>query len=350
MEQGYTLGRRPVLDGVRGLSVLLVVLGHSLGSDAGGPATAGVTTFFVLSGFLITRLLVEEQRSTGSIDLRRFYARRAWRLYPALLVLLSFCGFLAWTGAMAWAPIVVAATYTTDLAPIVGIGTGLLGHTWSLALEEQFYLLWPPLLLHVLRRRAALIAVALVAGGSALLRTLLVHDHASALVHGFRPDTRVDAILVGCLLALSMERLMWRRWLPRAAAVAAVGYAGLCTVTTWRGASVAILAMATMSALVVAWAASTPGGWSAAVLRHPFLRWTGRISYGMYLWQTPVVASARELSPTPRLLVALVGSYVLAAISWYAVERPILRLTRKPSLKTAGEVDTPSLAGAYDTH
>lgn len=342
MEQGYTLGRRPVLDGVRGLSVLLVVLGHSLGNDAGGPATAGVTTFFVLSGFLITRLLAEEQRSTGSIDLRRFYARRAWRLYPALLVLLGFCAFLAWTGAIGWVPIIVAATYTTDLAPIFGIGTGLLGHTWSLALEEQFYLFWPLALPHLLRRRPVLVAVACVAVGSALLRTLLVHDHASALVHGFRPDTRMDAILIGCVLALSMERLVWRRWLPRAAAAAAIGYAGLCTVTSWRGASAAILAMAVLSALVVAWAAGTPVGWSAWLLSSPLLRWTGRISYGMYLWQSLVVVAAHGLAPGPRLVVALGASYALAAASWYAVERPLLRRRSRTTATATNQAPTPS--------
>ncbi|MCZ0211417.1 acyltransferase, partial [Streptomyces sp. UMAF16] len=145
------------LDGLRGVAVLMVLVYH-LGLAPGG--FLGVDVFFVLSGFLITSMLVEEWQRRDSISLRRFYARRALRLLPAFLVLLVIC----LVEAIAIAPteekparlkaIGVAACYLSNYPPLLpATDMSLLGHTWSLSLEEQFYLLWPLCLFFMLRTR-----------------------------------------------------------------------------------------------------------------------------------------------------------------------------------------------------
>ena len=151
-EDGFTLGRRPALDGLRGIAVLLVIIGHQTRSVTGA-AWAGVTIFFVLSGFLITRLLLEEHRETGRIDRTAFYTRRARRLLPALALLLLYFAMAALTGKYPWQPIAFAVTFTANLAATFGVILGGLGHTWSLALEEQFYALWPFALIPLARHR-----------------------------------------------------------------------------------------------------------------------------------------------------------------------------------------------------
>src|SRR4051812_44258785 len=139
--------RLATLDGLRAFAVILVIATHSIADlPIGG---VGVLLFFVLSGYLITTLLIRERDATGRIALRLFYLRRAIRLYPALIVMLVVTVALGASVGSA----LMAATYTTNLFNSLGIGNSPYGHTWSLAIEEQFYLLWPFLLPMVLRRR-----------------------------------------------------------------------------------------------------------------------------------------------------------------------------------------------------
>jgi peptidoglycan/LPS O-acetylase OafA/YrhL len=329
MGEDYTLGHRPALDGIRGVAVLLVIVGHALGPTSSDPATAGVTIFFVLSGFLITQLLLEERQSTGRVRLGRFYVRRARRLLPALWLLLAPTVALAAAGKVSWQPVVLAATYTTDLAPALGMHAGPLVHLWSLSLEEQFYGLWPLLLVPVIRSRwRGCLAVAGAIVASTVLRHVLVHDQASAIAHGFRPDTRADAILLGCLLALTSR--VWCRWayLPLAAALSTAVFVVAVTRHGWPGSADMIIVLALSSAVVVAWAATTSGGPAAKALAIRPLRFTGRISYAMYLWQTPVVVAMLDVPPLKRLALVLVATYAIAATSWYLVERPFLHRRR----------------------
>src|SRR4051794_30070266 len=172
MRQGQRLGYLPALDGVRGIAIALVVSFHAFGWPRSG--TLGVDLFFVLSGFLITTLLLEEHRRSGRIRIRAFYARRAWRLLPALIALLVPFLLLAgaallFRGAVPSSLLLgigAALTYTSNLVVASDISAvpAALVHLWSLAAEGQFYVVWPLMVLVVLRR-----------GGFRLLgRTLVV--------------------------------------------------------------------------------------------------------------------------------------------------------------------------------
>ncbi len=149
------LGYRPALDGVRGLAIALVVPLHAFGWPHDG--AVGVDLFFVLSGFLITTILLEERAETGRISFTSFYRRRAARLVPALVVMLALYTIVT-RGAHPWS-IFFGATYTTNIAQVLDPDNGpfALSHLWSLAQEEQFYLLWPPLLLLIVRAKPALL-------------------------------------------------------------------------------------------------------------------------------------------------------------------------------------------------
>src|SRR5262249_53898603 len=148
------LGHRPALDGIRGVAVIAVLAGHS-GWLSGG--FLGVDAFFALSGFLITRLLTDEDDATGSIALSLFYARRWPRLLPALLVLVVVCTTILLTtvptefGPLALQEASAVVFYIANWAWVFGLPLGIYGHTWSLGIEEQFYLLWPLGLLALLR-------------------------------------------------------------------------------------------------------------------------------------------------------------------------------------------------------
>ena len=354
MDPVAPLGYRRGLDGLRGVAIL-AVLGLHTRHATGWPLLPGgglgVDVFFVLSGFLITSLLLEEHAGSGSVSLKRFYIRRALRLFPALVLLLAA---LALGASAMLAPeeaahtlraIPIAFLYLSDLAIAFGpVDLGALTHTWSLAVEEQFYLLWPPLLCAALRaglpRPVIATGTALLAGALALVRALLWDGPASVPRLYFSIDTRADALLIGCLAAMLAS---WRL-LPRTPATEAL-------LLRWGRISAAVLA-----ALVLAVPFSTPalylGGFTlaalaaavvilgllagsqgagAALLEQGWLVAVGRISYGLYLWHYPVFKAARQLAaPTPvRLLVAFAATFAVAGLSFALVERPFLRLKRR---------------------
>lgn len=281
-------------DGARGVAILLVFLGHLPGGvyphdrpwgrdvwaiALRGATLVGLQLFFVLSGFLITSVLLREQNTSGGfcvdgIDLGRFYSHRARRLLPALLavcVVFTVWTLLTSTGAARslrlW-ELLPTLTYTWDL-PALHPRTAFLSHAWSVAVEEQFYLLWPFALIVGMRIAGRRGAMALAAVGIVVvvLARHLGGFSAVAVDHGLR----WDALLAGCLLAL------WGRHLP--VAVGAVGWVVLAVFTvlpvdtryayetTWLAASLAIIG-------------SLGSGW----LRHPVLTYFGRVSYGLYLW------------------------------------------------------------------
>jgi peptidoglycan/LPS O-acetylase OafA/YrhL len=151
------LGHVPALDGIRGLAIALVVSMHAFGFPAGG--FIGVDLFFVLSGFLITTLLLEEVEATGRISLRDFYERRVRRLLPALLVLLIVYSVVEAARGRSVLPAVAGLFYFSNFSNFLHLTawrTNALDHLWSLAEEEQFYLVWPPILILLVRWRRLL--------------------------------------------------------------------------------------------------------------------------------------------------------------------------------------------------
>ena len=336
------LGYQPSLDGLRGVAVLAVLTYHS-GLIRGG--FLGVDMFFTLSGFLITRLLLQERAATGAINLRSFYVRRALRLLPALVVflLLWTCFLLVTIPPEYWSIVgsYVAAVlfYVANWAGIHGLPMGIFGHTWSLAIEEQFYLAWP-LVVAVLvgrLRRPRLIAclLALVAVVSLAWRLHLALGGATERRIYWATDAHADGLLIGAALAFllaSRHRLM--RAGPVAsgmALVALVGLLGLLVAVPFNpsyayGVS-ALVALAT-SALILE--VGRPGSRVARLLEARWLVWAGRISYALYLWHFPIFSQFGVLNlpghlPSPRPgLLAWSVTFAAALASYFFVERPAL--------------------------
>jgi peptidoglycan/LPS O-acetylase OafA/YrhL len=360
----------PALDGIRGLAVVAVLLFHA-GHLRGG--WLGVDLFFVLSGYLITSLLLVEHREAGRIDLVAFWGRRARRLLPALVVVLVAVAIYA---RLELAPVDLGRVRADGLATLAFVANwhdvaaghsywartlapSLLGHTWSLAVEEQLYLLWPlALSLLLARGRAgrsrsgrrspeAVARVALVvAVASGALAVALHLSGASDERIYLGTDTRAVAVALGAFVA------GWRRRRggigPRAAATlelagtaAALGLGalwvwldGLWTLTYQGG----LLAASVLGAVVVAAAADPRSRGLAVPLSLPPLRYLGRISYGLYLWHWPVYAALDErrtgLDDPALLAVRLAASVALAAASFHLLERPIRE--RRPAGRWSG--------------
>ena len=317
---------RPELDGIRGLAILLVLAQHINLPRSALAGMVGVNLFFVLSGYLITSLLIKEQDATGRIDLRRFYERRVRRLIPALLAVLVATGALmAVMGRFGdyLGPAAVSFFYVSDIAKAIGYDLGYVGHTWSLAMEEQFYLLWPALLIFTPRRFLAPIAI----GGillAVVLQLALVPDN--VLAH-FRPDVRADAILWGCLIALVPVAVP--RW---AAAASGIGLVVVSFTFLWP-AGIALSSI--LSALLIAGASQLAPVLSA----RPLVR-VGQISYGMYLWHAiPVGLLERQTLAGNVLAMAavVVTTIVLALASERWIERPFRRPRQAPVSGFASE-------------
>ncbi len=344
------------MDGLRAVAAGAVIACH-LRPDLLPGGSVGVDVFFAISGFVITTLLVTEFERTGRIRLRRFYTRRFLRLAPALMVLCGLVAFLALATPLRafegqWMAALLAATYVANIVRASQSGPydntmGALPHTWSLAVEEQFYLAWPIALRALLGRLTSRSVVAVV-GVSCLVPTavrLLIWDDDAAhrIYNGF--DTRADQLLVGCLLALVLWHLRdddavlarVRTWAGRLAWIAAVALglvAWRLRITGWVDGwtpawyTVGFLAVAVVTATVLATLVLQPRHPLSRLLALPPLAWVGqRLSYGLYLWHYPILAYVGTLHLVPQVEVMLVvgGAFVMAGLSYRFVERPLLR-------------------------
>ena len=325
----WRLGHRPALDGLRGIAILLVLGAHFDSGQLESGGVAGVKVFFTLSGFLITTLLLEEWSDYGHVRLRRFYARRALRLGPALLVvltavpLLDLAGFPVNTtpGMVAASLFYVSNWYLLFTAEDGGYFWGALGHTWSLSIEEQFYIVWPLLLIAAARWRGPR-GVLVTASSGALLS---VATWVATGRHLLATDTSAWCLLVGCALAAWMHgrREAAPSWALTLPVVALVPLAAIPAFGP--GAGHIVIPLVTAVALWVA--GQRPVAW----LEVRWLRWFGRRSYGLYLWHWPVAYAFEGLTaPRPvAVLLGLVLSIVLTEISWRVVEQPGLRVKKR---------------------
>lgn len=365
---GPHLSYLPALDGLRAIAVIGVLVFHGGVSWLPG-GFLGVDAFFVLSGFLITSLLVREWESAGKIALGAFWARRARRLLPALfaLVLVVVCvaPFAMPRGTYPglrgdaistllyvanWHFVFTGATYFAQTGP-----QSPLTHTWSLAIEEQFYLVWPIVALVVLTRAKRLrpLLWVCIAGAvsSCVEMALLSHVGASVTRLYYGTDTRAQSLLVGAALAVILAMVAQRRgaptglqaaWQPVSrparVAVAALGLAGLAgAATMWAttsGTSAFLyeggfLLVALAAAAVIAAAVCLPAGALARTLGLLPLRQLGRISYGVYLWHYPlflwVDAQRTHLGGAALFGLRCLLTVVLAWSSFVVLERPIRR-------------------------
>lgn len=346
----------PGIDGLRALAVLAVIIYHVNYNWAPG-GLLGVGIFFVLSGYLITDLLIAQWSRHGRLDMKDFWLRRARRLLPALLLLLAVVSVsvalfvpeqMGRLRGDVWAAIFYVSNWWlvfSEVSYFEKFGPpSPLGHLWSLAVEEQFYLIWPLLVafgLSMLRRRGPLVmlTLALAAGSAILMAALYVPGEDPSRIY-YGTDTRVFALLIGAALAMV--------WPSRKLTATLSGKARL-TLDLVGGASLAILLLSIwktnqyddflyQGGLVLLSVASAV---LVAVLAHPAsvlarwmgckpLRWLGVRSYGIYLWHYPVIVLTSPTvvedggwSAVLRALLQLTVCIVLAALSWKYVEEPI---------------------------
>jgi peptidoglycan/LPS O-acetylase OafA/YrhL len=335
---GSRLGYRPALDGIRGVAVLLVMIGHVFPTLIAAGAV-GVLIFFTLSGFLITTLLIEERETSGRMDLTAFYKRRALRLLPALLTMLTVLLVMqAMFGSQAGygRPALFATFYLANWAIIDGVDFHHVNHTWSLSIEEHFYLFWPLTLVLVGRAwnaRKLLWLALFVAAASWAWRVWLWSSDASLPRVMYGTDARLDALLIGCALAIVGWQGIRRVPIP----VILAAFAGIVSLMLVRTNAFhfAIGYTAVSVATVVLIAAVLTGQRMSSVLSGRPIVATGRISYGLYLWHLPVYGAVFKFGtqlPHALQMVAAVGlSFAAAALSYRFVEQPFLRLKRRKS-------------------
>ena len=354
--------RMPALDGLRGLAIIIVLFNH-LGEQ--GPrifwrftegGIVGVDVFFVLSGFLITSLLVAEWDHTGSIALGRFYMRRALRLLPALFVMIGILAILAHTSLVPFhyrAPTLAgmpyALFYATDLRWLLPgampLHAGFMDPMWSLSIEEQFYLLWPGILLLILMfvpkaRSSRALQLTLVAAAFIELHRAIIFVHGGAMWDRLyaSPDTHTDGLLIGCALAFIVQRRS-----PSRRALAVAGVAGLAVILVFAlflgpdsGPQPQLymqydgFGLVAVASALLLWSLidrASPRFIQAPMESRP-MRFVGRISYALYLWNYAIFIMLRlpGVPALPAAIIRLVTVFTVATASYYLVERYFLRI------------------------
>ncbi len=327
--------RIPGLDGLRAVSILLVIYSHVIQNyhwikevpflwrlTAG---STGVSVFFVISGYLITTLLLREQARSGQISLRGFYMRRFFRIIPAYL---AYVAAVALLGHWGWVKVTgpdfaKALLYVTNYTQVSWVFI----HTWSLSVEEQFYLVWPLIVLVCKRRTLALVLA------SALLVSVLAR--LGNKVYGVWPlnadyafEGRVDQLAFGCLCALMQQQAsavhqqrLARSGLPISATLLAVAIAlpdGLIRTVFFNS----LIGLAT--AVLIHACSRQPDLWLTRLLENATLRGLGLISYSLYLWQQ--IWLAPELKASVPLPMALAGALLCAILSYLTIEKMGLQL------------------------
>jgi peptidoglycan/LPS O-acetylase OafA/YrhL len=338
------MNKIPQLDAVRGLAVLLVLLHNTDRYPSlhlqwiSGNGWMGVDLFFVLSGFLITGILVDTRKSEGYFW--NFYARRCLRIWPlyysVLLFMFVIVPFLRPSEAHAvfearsapwWAYPVFLQNF---LVPIPSMATGPLGVTWSLAVEEQFYLVWPLVVRFCNEGQLRKIAIAVICFSPAVRFYLSLH-HVDVYSNTF---CRLDGLMAGALLALVLRldsflpskfvTLAWSTFLVSAPlALMFEAYGARWIVFSWTAvASISFVYLALFSTQ----------RWLQALLTSRFLVYTGTISYGIYLLQKIPLDGAKTFHLDNHQFLALpvttAAAYAMAALSWNLLEKPFLKLKR----------------------
>jgi peptidoglycan/LPS O-acetylase OafA/YrhL len=356
-------GYIPTLDGWRAIAILGVMAshaGHSYSAALGRESifdrfalgTHGVNLFFAISGLLITSRLLEEWDSSGSVSLKRFYVRRAFRILPPALLYLSCVALL---GALGLLPVVreelaaAAFFFRNYLPPILGAhGAGFFtSHYWSLGVEEHFYLFWPALLLFAGRKR-----VLPVATGIAVLIAVWRHVEAwreIMLYNAIQPtyfarsDTRIDSIMWGVVAALAIARPEVRAVVERyLSTMVFLAVVALYLVITYRYGTRPTFWEASIVPVLIVGTVLRPRSVLGRVLEHPVMRWIGRLSYSLYLWEFFFVyypGVPTTLGIWQKFPVNLIAAVACATASYYLVERPLIRVGHRlaPAVPIARE-------------
>jgi peptidoglycan/LPS O-acetylase OafA/YrhL len=315
------------IDGLRALSVLMVFGTHAKTPFMSG-GMIGVEVFFVISGFVITRSLIAEYQSTGRVDIPAFYARRALRLWPALIAMVVPFSLIFAMHSDEWLPaLFYFSNFTLPEYPRVFL------HTWSLALEEQFYLLWPLAFVLLVGRcpLAMLVAISTLAtlwAGYAYLTDPYFNDLE------FRPDLRMSPLFIGCALAFTSET-----WLRRLGFLWPFALVALIWMLAFKPTHLTMLPpIPEAAAVLIAKVATDQQGRLTRLLEWAPLAGLGVISYAVYLWHLPVL---RYLGWSFGAWGCLILAIALAWASWILIERPMRRnRTRLISFMNRGRLQT----------
>jgi len=332
----------PVLDGLRAVSVFTVMVYHF--GFARVPGDLGVSTFFVLSGFLITWLLLKEDRETGRVSLTGFYTRRVLRIFPAYYAFLALSFVIDHLRHHPWSPALrnSAIFYVVNyFNAIHGDHHTSVAHAWSLAIEEQFYVLWPLAFL-LLRRQGGRVTVRVLVW---MIATVAIWRSVAFLLIGTSPtyvynafETRFDNLAIGCLLALLLERGYLERalnatarlsWLPLLTIGLLVISRMLMPASYHYSAGFTVDAALIAVLIVQILQHHHQRLWSWLEL--PTVRYLGTISYPLYLYHPWGLGAARQLHGLPVGVQFIAGCLICVAVasgSYFIVERPFLRLKR----------------------
>lgn len=322
--------RIPSLDGLRAISITLVVIGHLVKWNhipdelIGHYGALGVFVFFVLSGYLITNLLLREYERSSTISLRTFYVRRAFRIFPAAFVFLIVVTVFYWR-EMTWYHVAAAVFYVANMDPA---RPWIFGHLWSLSIEEQFYLLWPFAFKKWYRYKTAIAASVMVA--TPLFYTALYALKLRNVLLASLP-AYASQLAVGCLLAILAPRLPKIRGYFALMMLAAIFLIPTFPATSPMRTLISLFILGPVLHFSVA-------GVVLHVTQVPYrflncapVAWLGRVSYSLYLWQELFCSN-----PTLHLgfLLAL-PALACASLSYYIVEQPMLRLRDKIACSSA---------------
>lgn len=349
-KSSFSLGHRPELDGFRGISILLVLVHHFYYPMLSG-GFLGVDMFFVLSGFLITSLLLEEWQKFDTISLKNFYIRRLFRLMPALIFIITLLGIYALlfldgksaekTFLGIWLTFSYVSNWFYAFDP--SSANNPLGVTWSLAIEEQFYLIFPLILLLVLRLkfsfRQIIAALIVLIIGIALHRKNIADNYGFTARLYYASDTRADALLIGCLVAFlfSWKIDIFKKFASffRIAAalslvfiIVSVSLLEWCDIFLYDSGGYTFIAIA-VGFLIISLTAYKPKR-TVNILSCAPLVWIGRVSYGLYLWHWAIrwylYGDAYLPASSLQLLLAIVLSFAFTILSYFCVEKPFLKL------------------------
>ncbi|MEH1863707.1 MAG: acyltransferase [Nostoc sp.] len=338
-------------DGLRAIAIFLVLLDHAkntiqsksdiwnLGSIFIANSSLGVRLFFVLSGYLITIILLKETNESGTIDLKRFYVRRAIRLFPSLYCFIAVFFVLNLIAHLniSIEQFIAAATFTWNyLGPFHNgsfVGTWFLGHLWTLSLEEQFYLLWPPLLLFLGINKSRKLSLFLILS-MPIIRVASyfffpsIKGYLNMMLH-----TSIDSIMVGCLMAIltkfptSTQRiyklkgfsiailLIWPLFITPILAHLIRGYL----------ISIGLTIDAIILGILIAWLHANPLSYANKLLSIPVLVYIGKISYSLYIWQQ-LFFTNQNTTISGIFPYNLGFSFLAGLVSYYLIEKPCLKL------------------------
>ena len=342
-------GRIPSLDGLRAVAVLLVIFNH-LGVPH-APQGRGVLTFFVLSGFLITWTLLRESERCGDVSIRDFYIRRGLRIFPAFYIFAVLHLAVTWLmhgklSTSAWADYTSAFFYVGNYRHAISPHLHqYLGHTWALSVEEQFYLLWPWLFSFFQKdlRRLTHILITIIVAADIYRMVLFFEFHVPRTWLNFAFDSRMDHLLVGCLLAVMLKHgvlsqfwefmtsRIWISLLIFGLIVASIALDAHYGLAYKYGVSFVIdpLLTAILLVQVIVFAKTWAWGW----LNWSITRYVGRISYAMFLYQGVTnywaVHIFKNSSGFVVVAAALSLALLLGSVSYYAIELRFLRLKTK---------------------